>query len=383
MKKILIFHNQYIEKGGEDIAVERELNLLKERYVVEEIILNNKNTGLLETIIIFLTNSNYKINKIVEKKLDNFQPDLIYIHNLWFSLSLGIFKLFFQRNLPVYLKIHNFRYFCTRSHMSKKHFLKSTFCQACGKSNIDMGIYNKYYDSYLKSIFVNRFGKKFIKIISDKRITKIVLTKFHKKFLVDLGHSSENIKVIPNYLDIKENNNSETKLDNLIYAGRISKEKGIEDLIIAFKKSNLKTTKLQLIGDGPDLEKLKREYSDSRVIFKGSLSNDDTLKYIENSKAVITNTLMYEGQPTLLCEASALGTLSIFPDNGGISEFFTENYSFKFNQLNNNDLVDKINLLENNELVKKEINQIRNNLEEILDKDRVLENFEDIFNDQK
>ena len=86
MKKILIFHNQYIEKGGEDIAVERELNLLKERYVVEEIILNNKNTGLLETIIIFLTNSNYKINRIVEKKLDNFQPDLIYIHNLWFSL---------------------------------------------------------------------------------------------------------------------------------------------------------------------------------------------------------------------------------------------------------------------------------------------------------
>ena len=45
--------------------------------------------------------------------------------------------------------------------------------------------------------------------------------------------------------------------------------------------------------------------------------------------------------------------------------------------------MDKINLLENNELVKKEINQIRNNLEEILDKDRVLENFEDIFNDQK
>ena len=69
MKKILIFHNQYIEKGGEDIAVERELNLLKERYVVEEIILNNKNTGLLETIIIFLTNSNYKINKIVKKKI--------------------------------------------------------------------------------------------------------------------------------------------------------------------------------------------------------------------------------------------------------------------------------------------------------------------------
>ena len=69
MKKILIFHNQYIEKGGEDIAVERELNLLKERYVVEEIILNNKNTGLLETIIIFLTNSNYKINRIVKKKI--------------------------------------------------------------------------------------------------------------------------------------------------------------------------------------------------------------------------------------------------------------------------------------------------------------------------
>jgi len=381
MKKILILHNQYIERGGEDIAVEREINLLKEKYIVEEIIVNNKNTGFLNTITIFLTNSNYKINKIVEEKLDNFQPDFIYIHNLWFTISLGVFKLFFKRNIPIYLKIHNFRYFCTRSHMSKKHFLKNTFCQACGKSKINLGIYNKYFDSYLKSIFVNRFGKKYIKIISDKRIVKIVLTNFHKKFLIDLGLNDEKINVIPNYLDLKEINNSESKLDNLIYAGRISKEKGIEDLILAFKKSNLKTTTLNLIGDGPDLEKLKEDYSNSKIIFKGTLNNHDTLKHIKNAKAVITNTLMYEGQPTLLCEASALGTISIFPDNGGIAEFFNDDYPFKFNQLNKNDLLDKINLLENKELVKKENNKITKNLQKILDKDRVLENFKEIFND--
>ena len=30
MKKILILHNKYIAKGGEDIAVQREIELLKE-----------------------------------------------------------------------------------------------------------------------------------------------------------------------------------------------------------------------------------------------------------------------------------------------------------------------------------------------------------------
>ena len=46
------------------------------------------------------------------------------------------------------------------------------------------------------------------------------------------------------------------------------------------------------------------------------------MKMINESKAVVTATKLYEGQPTLLCEASVSSVPSIFPDYGGISEFF-------------------------------------------------------------
>ena len=35
MKKILIIHSTYSKKGGEDIAVENEIELLKTKYDVE------------------------------------------------------------------------------------------------------------------------------------------------------------------------------------------------------------------------------------------------------------------------------------------------------------------------------------------------------------
>ena len=41
MKKILFIHTFYQNKGGEDIAVENELNLLKEVFEVETLFFSN------------------------------------------------------------------------------------------------------------------------------------------------------------------------------------------------------------------------------------------------------------------------------------------------------------------------------------------------------
>ena len=95
MKKILILHNKYIAKGGEDIAVQREIELLKEKYIVKELIFDNKDTGILNTLIIFLTNSNFRVNKIIKNTINDFQPNYVYIHNTWFTISLQIFKILF------------------------------------------------------------------------------------------------------------------------------------------------------------------------------------------------------------------------------------------------------------------------------------------------
>ena len=81
------------------------------------------------------------------------------------------------------------------------------------------------------------------------------------------------------------------------------------------------------------------------MIFQDFLPNKDVLEIISTSKNVITATKLYEGQPRLLCEASSLHTISIFPLWG--MEDFPEDYIYKFEQFNYLDLVKKINLLAN------------------------------------
>jgi len=381
MKKILILHNKYIAKGGEDIAVQREIELLKEKYIVKELIFDNKDTGILNTLIIFLTNSNFRVNKIIKNTINDFQPNYVYIHNTWFTISLQIFKILFKKGIPVYLKIHNFRYNCTNSHLSKNHFINIEFCQACGNNKSNIGWYNMYFESLLKSIFVNRYGKKYFKILSNPLTTLLVLTNFHKEFLINQNFNEKNIKVLPNFLEVKNKSNSNEIGDTLVYAGRISKEKGVEGLITTFLQSSLKLTKLHLIGDGPELDYLKEKYSSNRVIFNGSLDNEKVLKYIASSKAVISNTLLYEGQPTLLCEATMLNRVSIFPKNGGIEEFFNEDYFFKFNSKNHENLLEKLESLSDNELLKNESRKAKKHIESILSKELILSKFEEIFVD--
>ena len=67
--------------------------------------------------------------------------------------------------------------------------------------------------------------------------------------------------MLPNFIknDFQETslNNELINEDYLIYAGRVSPEKGIEELINAFKEIDLKTTKLYIVGEGPSLNYLK------------------------------------------------------------------------------------------------------------------------------
>ena len=71
---------------------------------------------------------------------------------------------------------------------------------------------------------------------------------------------------------------------------------------------------------------------------------------ILGSKGVISATKLYEGQPTLLCEASLNGKTSLFPNSGGIKEFLPVNYDFLFNQYDYQDFTNKLNKLNKDDI---------------------------------
>ena len=118
------------------------------------------------------------------------------------------------------------------------------------------------------------------------------------------------------------------------------------------------------------------KFESLNVHFLGELSNEKTLKIISNSRAVVTATKLLEGQPTLLCEASAYGVPSIFPKTGGISEFFPNNYKLSFNQFDYDDLLTKLKLLLDENFLKDIGSNNKKFLSSYLNEDSIQNKFE-------
>ena len=382
LKKLLILHNEYQIPGGEDIAVNNEIEFLENHYEIKKIIFSNKIDNYMSQSINFIRNGNTESTKILNQELNSFKPDGVYIHNTWFKASLSVFKLLQDKNIKPLLKLHNYRYDCTKSHYMSVHLEKGNPCRACGLEAKNNKKFNKYYEnSYSKSLFINKYGKEYFKILKSFNLDLIVLTNFHKKYLQEVNLIDKKISVIPNVIDIQESPKLKNETKYIIYAGRISKEKGVESLIDAFMKCNLKGVILKIVGDGPSKNYLQEKYNNNKVEFIKLLPNKEVLKLINNSLAVVTATKLYEGQPTLLCEASAMGVPSIFPQTGGILEFFPNNYELSFKQFDYEDLESKLNLL--SDLQKIESIGLKNKkfINSYLNKEDLLNKFESLTND--
>ena len=349
MKKLLLIHSSYRQQGGEDIAVMNELELLNNNFEVKTLFYENKIKNIFD-ILTFLILSNRTVNKHLIDEINKFQPDMVYVHNTWFNISLGIFKVLKKKNIKTLIKIHNFRYHCTQSVNPKIHLDNQTFCQACGFNDKTNAYFNMYYpNSFLKSLFGIYFGKKYLKVIQDEYFYIAVLTEFHKRFLEEKYSRQNKVYVVPNYL--KENKNNKIEENNyFIYAGRLSVEKGIYELIESYLNSDLKNQILKIVGTGPELTKLKNKYNNENIEFLEQLPNKETIDLILGSKGVISATKLYEGQPTLLCEASLNGKTSLFPNSGGIKEFLPVNYDFLFNQYDYQDFTNKLNKLNKDDI---------------------------------
>ena len=113
-------------------------------------------------------------------------------------------------------------------------------------------IFNKYYeDSYLKSLFLIIFSKRYLNIIKIA-VSLLVLSKFQKDYLTNLNISRKKIFIYPNPVSMKVSNFNSYSSDNktVVYAGRIVESKGVDKILTAWKNVSPKNMKLTLIGSG-------------------------------------------------------------------------------------------------------------------------------------
>ena len=380
MKKVLVINTKYKNYGGEDSNFEEEKKFLKKYYEVDYLNFDNSKNLNVYDAISFFTLSNLSSNRDLKDKLDTFKPDIVFIHNTWFKANLGIFDILKKENVEVVLKIHNFRFACTDTYRSSKHFNGKNFCFKCGNEKRRMGIFNKYFEtSYLKSFFVVMYGKRYIKILREYNLKIIALNEFCKDYLIKKGVNED--KVFKNYnpLEISEGSIYSADSEYVVYAGSLTEQKGVKDLLESWKESKI-NLRLIVIGSGQLENELTNKYSSKNIEFMGFLENNKTKEIIRHARAVITATKIFEGQPRLITEASAYGVPSIYPSFGGLDEYFPDDYKLSFTQFDYPDLVKKILFLEDKKLLNEESKKIYNHTIENMSLNILNKNLEYIFN---
>jgi glycosyltransferase involved in cell wall biosynthesis len=379
-KKVLVINTKYTTFGGEDANIQQELDMLKNEFDTRYLEFNNQKFLTLYDLASFFTGSNYRSNNKLKQYLSEFKPDIVYVHNTWYKAGLGIFKILQKKNIKTVLKIHNFRYDCTRYFLAKNHVGQSVVCQKCGYKINKNAFFNKYYkDSYLKSFFVILYGKKYFKVLNYTRIKIIVLNNFHKNFLEKAGVNGQ-IDIVYNPLNIKfsQENKYNSKSYNIVYAGQVSKQKGVDMLIEVWKKFSSGSLVLNIIGPLVDIE-LPRQNELNNINILGEKNNTETLNIISQSRAVITTTKMYEGQPRLLSEASILGIPSIYPSFGGMDEYFPKDYFLSYLQYDYQDLLKKLNHLHDEELLNRTSKKLEENYKSKFNNEIILKKISEVF----
>jgi len=320
----------------------------------------------LDALIRQLIKQGYQIRVLTFGQKDQEYPYQVYgVSNKWPSFFKSFFYLI--KGLVLGLKsdiIYNQDLYTSgiTALTIKKIFKKKLVTRFVEDPTFETGSFSKIR----KNILFN----------SDKII---VCSNYIKEIALSIGLSEKNIKVIYNsidFLELKSNDNKKElkkKLDfkgiTLLTIARLTPWKGIDMLIEIMPQIIEKYKKINLIiiGSGSELKNLQRIVRhlklDKHVFFKGKLSHQETINYIEASDLFLLNT-HHEGMSHTLLEAMKIGIPIITTKVGGNLETIKDKETgLLVDYRDKEQWINAINqILDNQDLAEKLIKQAKDDL---------------------
>lgn len=315
-------------------GMEDEKNIVDDTYssFVKNIDFNT--LGLVGKISnVFSTIYSQESRKKIAIVLDQFQPDIVHIHNFNFQLTPSILPEIKKRGIKVIYTAHDSQLVCPYHRLY--NFQRDEICTKCVDGHFSSCIKDKCFDGSLMKSTIGTMESYFYhgQDYYNKYIDQIISPSL---FLAEkLNHLyQKEINVVPNFVELTLPD-IDTKENFVLYFGRISKEKGIIDVLSFFDKHKIN---LKIIGNGSEvIHIIKSDY----IEYLGPKYGNELFKYIQKAKFVIQPAKSYENCPMTIIESFACSTPVIGSSHSGFLELIKDGENgFLINfQTNNFELI--------------------------------------------
>lgn len=304
-------------------------------------------TGIARFLYPFKIIYSFEAKKKIMQVIDDFKPDIVHMNNINFQLTPSIIYGVKKKGVPLVQTVHDYQMICP-NHLLY-NFSKNIPCEKCVKGSHLNCIKNKcIHGSLVKSLLGVIEAKLYSFLKTYKKVDLFVCPSnfLENKLLSAKSFYKDKTVTIHNFIDNEKfADKGYNQEQYIVYVGRLSKEKGIEN--IAETAKLLPDYRFIVAGSGPDEDILK---GIDNITLAGFLTGDKLTELMGKARVLLLPSVCYENCPLSILEAHCMGVPVVTMNSGGMAELVKDGITGSLvNEPNPEGIADKIKQMFENE----------------------------------
>ena len=263
----------------------------------------------------------WRARKALRRVIAEFRPQIAHVRNIYHHLSPSIFWELKAHGIPVIYHLNDFKLLCPNYNFVSH----GDICERCRGGRfwniIGQGCYHggRAAATVLSAeAYLHRW------MGTHRRCIDLFLapSEFVKSKLQEYGWGSHRIETLPHFQRMPDFVRPPSMGEGVLYFGRLSPEKGLQDLLTAI--GSLPHIDLTIAGDGPQrnqLEQRVRAEGIRNVRFVGYIQGPELQREIERCRFTVFPSRAYETLGKSILESYAQARPVIASDLGSRREF--------------------------------------------------------------
>jgi glycosyltransferase involved in cell wall biosynthesis len=255
----------------------------------------------------------------VRAMIGEFRPDVAHVRNIYHHLSPSILWELRAQRVPVVYHLNDFKVLCPSYNL----VLHGEACEACKGGDFWHALQEKCYPGWgarmtlVAEAYIHKWVGTYRKCVD----CFLAPSRFVRDKFVEHGWDGDRFEVLPHFQRVEAVRWRSAEGAPVLYFGRLSLEKGVDDLLHAMQR--LPNLQLRIAGDGPArgmLQKLAAELGLNNVEFTGHLGGAELDSMIGDSRFTVLPSHAYETLGKTILESYARGRAVVATDLGSRRE---------------------------------------------------------------